>query len=564
MRTRLVRFLGLGVVIALMVAPAVVGQNASSTSSPGVTYQDLLDGLKNPSRWLMYHGDYTGQRHSPLTQITPANVNRLTAQWTFQADTNALSRGFEATPIALDNVLYVTGSNNYAWALDARTGRPFWRYRRDLPRDLTYGASAPVNRGFGVLGDRLFMTTLDAHLLAFDMKRGTILWDTVLADYKVGYAATGAPMVVKDKVIVGSGGGEWATRGFIDAYDPATGKRIWRFNTIPGPGEPGSETWPSAESMAQGGGQAWMPGTYDPETNLIYWGTGQPYPGFDDSKRAGDNLYTCALVAIDADTGKLKWYYQFSPHDIHDWDATQVPILAEIKLPVQPRKVVMMANRNGFFYVLDRADGKLLVADKFADTEWASRIDLNTGRPVMNPVSSEVCLPDARGATNFMPPSYDPVRALFFVTVRQTCAYYYTWKRPDGTIANGTRSQDGARADTRRDAPASVNDKGYGAVKSFNPATVERKWEARYETPAMAGVMSTASGLVFAGDNEGNFSAFDSTTGKSLWHYPTGFALWGAGAMTFMLDGRQFVIIPSGATLTAFALPRDAIGPARR
>ncbi len=215
MRTGLVRFLGFGVVIALLVAPAIVGQEASS--SAGVTYQDLLNGLKNPSRWLMYHGDYTGQRHSPLTQITPASVNRLTAQWTFQADTNALSRGFEATPIVYDNVMYVTGSNNYAWALDARTGRPFWKYRRDLPKDLTYGASAPVNRGFGILGDRLFMTTLDAHLLAFDMKRGTILWDTTMADYKIGYAATGAPMVIKDTVIAGSGGGGWPTRGLRDA-----------------------------------------------------------------------------------------------------------------------------------------------------------------------------------------------------------------------------------------------------------------------------------------------------------------------------------------------------------
>jgi alcohol dehydrogenase (cytochrome c) len=551
MRTPLIRFLGLWLVMALLVAPAVVGQDASSS---GVTFQDLLDGLKNPSRWLSYSGDYTGRRHSPLTQITPENVHRLAAQWTFQAETIAASRGFENTPIVLDNVLYVTGSNNYAWALDARTGRPFWKYRRDLPKDLTYGASAPVNRGFGVLGDRLFMTTLDAHLLAFDMRRGTILWDTVLADYKIGYAATGAPMVVKDKVIVGSGGGEWPTRGFIDAYDPKTGNRVWRFNTIPLPGEPGSETWPSAKVMDTGGGQAWMPGSYDPDLNTIYWGTGQPYPVYVGVDRPGDNLYTGSIVALDADTGKLKWYYQFTPHDTHDWDATQVPVLAELTLGGQPRKVVMLANRNGFFYVLDRVTGKVLLAKKFADTQWASEIGPD-GRPVLNPETPDTCLPDMRGATNFMPPSFDPVRRLFFVTVRETCAFYFTWTRPDGTTGAGMKRRDGARADTGRDEPARADDRGYGALRAIDPTTGERRWEFRFETPGLAGVMSTAAGLVFAGDNEGNFSAFDALTGKSLWHYPTGSALWGAGATTFMLDGRQFVLIPSGSTLTAFALP---------
>jgi len=348
----------------------------------GVSPQDLLDGLKNPSRWLMYSGTYDGRRHSPLTQITPENVHRLAPRWTFQADTMALGRGFEATPIALDGVLYVTGSNNYAWALDGRTGRPFWRYRRDLPPNLTYGASAPVNRGFGVLGDRLFMVTLDAHLLAFDMRTGTVLWDVVLADYRIGYAATLAPLVVKDKVIVGISGGDYPTRGFIDAYEPRTGTRMWRFYTVPAPGERGSETWPSTDVIARGGGGAWVTGSYDPALNLLYWGTGNPNPDYYGNDREGDNLYTCSLLALDPDTGELKWYYQFTPHDTHDWDANHVPVLGDLTIDGQSHGVVMMANRNGFFYVLDRGTGKLLLAKPFTDTNWARQVDPR-GRPVV-------------------------------------------------------------------------------------------------------------------------------------------------------------------------------------
>ena len=348
-------------------------------SAPLVTSRDLLGGLADPSRWLTFSGDYTGRRHSPLTQITPANVHRLATQWTFQSGTMTRGRGFEATALALDGVLYVTGSNNFAWALDARTGRPFWQYRRELPADLTYGAQAPVNRGFAMLGDRLFMVTLDAHLLALDRKSGAILWDTVLADYKIGYSATSAPLVIGDtggdKVIVGISGGEYPTRGFLDAYDPQTGTRIWRFYTVPAPGEPGSETWPpSSEVLARGGGGTWMTGSYDPDLNLLFWGTGNPNPDYYGAGRLGDNLYTNALIAIDADTGRLKWHFQFTPHDTHDWDSNHVPVLADLNIAGTPRKVVMVANRNGFFYVLDRATGALVFGKPFTDTTWAREI----------------------------------------------------------------------------------------------------------------------------------------------------------------------------------------------
>jgi alcohol dehydrogenase (cytochrome c) len=518
------------------------------TTEEGVTSGDLLDGLKNPTRWTMYSGDYTGKRHSPLTQITPQNVSRLAPQWAFQADTIATGRGFESTPLVIDGVIYLTGANGNAWAIDARTGRQFWRFRHPNAPDLTAGATYPVNRGFAALGNQLFMTTLDAHVISLDMKTGAVVWDSVLEDYKNGYAATPAPLVVKDKVIVGSSGGENPTRGFIQAFDAKTGKRLWRFYTIPNPGEKGSETWPSPDAMVRGGAAAWVTGTYDPELNLVYYGTGNPNPDYYGVERQGDNLYTCSIVALDADTGQLKWHYQFTPHDTHDWDSNHIPVLADVQIGGQPRKVVMVANRNGFFYALDRATGKVLVAKPFTDTNWAREIGLD-GRPiVLEEMGTKKCLPDFWGGTNFMPPSYDPALNLFFVTARETCVTYVPVK-PE--IKVGQNSVGGG---VRRVADRIFD---YGALRAIDPSTGARKWELKYATPSLAGVMSTASGLVFAGDNEGNFMAVDGRTGKPLWHYPTGASIWGAAATTFLLDGRQYVVIPSGTTLVAFALPKE-------
>jgi alcohol dehydrogenase (cytochrome c) len=520
--------------------------SAPAGALPAVTSQDLLNGLKNPSSWLTYSGDYSGQRHSPLKQITPENAHRLSAQWTFQTDTTARGRGFEATPLIVDGVIYSTGPNGFAWALDARTGRPFWRYRRELPNNLTYGASVPVNRGFGVLADRLFMTTLDSHLVALDMKTGGVLWDIALADYKAGYSGTVPPLVVKDRLIVGSSGGDYPTRGFLDAYDPATGKRIWRFNTVPAPGEPGSETWPaSAEQLARGGGTTWVVGSYDPELNTVYWGTGNPNPDYYGDDRKGDNLYTCSLIAIDPDTGQLKWYYQFTPHDLHDWDSNHVPVLADLTIAGQRHKVVMVANRNGFFYVLDRVTGKVLLGKPFTDTTWARELGPD-GHPIVLNDGSKGCLPDNWGGTNFMPPSFDPALRLFFVTARETCA---TFVPEHQVITPGRFSLSGT---VRRDL-----DKAYGALRAIDPTTGERRWEFKFQTPSFSGVLSTASGVVFDGDNEGNFMAFDSRTGKNLWHYQTGSPIWGGAPMTYMLDDRQYVVIGSGSSITAFALPRE-------
>ena len=412
----------------------------ASLQAQQITTKDVSDGLANAQRWLSHSGDYTGQRFSPLKQITAANVDQLAAQWTFQTGVN---NKFEAKPIVIDGMIYATGPLNYAWAIDGRTGRRVWEYRRwqTMPTNLKVCCGL-VNRGFAVYGDRLFMATLDAHLVALEMKTGKVLFDVEMETAERGFAGTGAPLVVKDKLIVGIAGGEFANRGFIDAYDPMTGNRLWRFFTIPAPGEKGSETWKN-DWWERGGAPTWLTGTYDPALNLLYWGTGNPNPDWNGDVRAGDNLYTGSLLALDPDTGKLRWHYQFTPHDTHDWDANEVPVLADLTIAGRVRKVVMMANRNGFFYVLDRATGELLVGKPFANTTWAKEIGKD-GRPIQipghdpTPEGTETC-PDWYGSTNFMSPSYDPVNKVFFVSVRETCARFLL-RRPPENVKVGDRS----------------------------------------------------------------------------------------------------------------------------
>lgn len=529
---------------------ALFPARALAQSLAPVTVDDLRSGLQNPSRWLTMHGDYTGQRHSPLTQITPQNVDGLRPVWTFQSPGMPLSRGWEASPLVLDGTLYVTGNNNVVWAIDAGTGREIWTYRRELPNDLTYASGNRTNRGLGILGDRLFMTTLDAHVVALDRSSGRLVWDVAFADYREGFAAIAAPLVVKDLIVIGNSGGDYPTRGFIDAYDADTGERRWRFYTIPGPGEPGSETWPNDEVMARGGGAAWTTGTYDPELDLIYWGTGNPNPDYYGGDREGDNLYTASLVALDADTGTLAWYYQFTPHDLHDWDATQIPVLADLELGGETRPVVMMANRNSFFYTLDRHTGEVLVGVPYTGTQWARELDAN-GRPIVlsdgfpgEDEANAACVPDLRGGTNFYPPSYDPVRELFFVMARESCAFYDV--RPDPVPAEPGVFMSGVM----RQQP----EPSYSALRALDPRTGEIRWEYRIGDLNQAGVLSTASGLVFAGNIEGDFAAFDSDSGERLWSYYTGSPIHGTAAMTYLLDGRQYVLIPSGVVLHAFAL----------
>jgi alcohol dehydrogenase (cytochrome c) len=540
--------------VAVFVIGGVCAQVQPQAPIRPVSPQDLLDGLKDPTRWLMFGGNYSAQRHSPLTQITTQNVDRLSPQWLFQTEVAAPGRGFETTPIVVDGVMYITGNANTAWALDARTGRPVWRYRRTLPEVLRV-CCGQVNRGFAILGDRLYMGTLDAHLIALDRATGSVAWDAVVDEPKNGYAITMAPLAVDGKIITGAAGGDYATRGFIDAYDAASGQRIWRFYTVPGAGEAGSDTWPGADVMARGGGGVWVTGSYDPSLKLVYFGTGNPNPDYWGDDRQGDNLYTCSLVALDVNTGKLRWHYQFTPHDVHDWDSAQVPVLAELQIDGRLQRAVMVANRNGFFYTLNRETGKLLVARPFTSTQWAREIGPD-GRPVVldNVGTPDKCLPDQRGGTNFQPPSFDPERRLVFVTARETCV---TWAmtRPPSITPGGPAPSGGARR-------APNGPEQFSALRAIDPATGQVTWEHRFRgypsnitLDLTGGATSTASGLVFSGDNEGFLNAFESATGKLIWRFQTGAPIWGAPPVTFMLDNRQWLIVPSGVTLTAFAMP---------
>jgi alcohol dehydrogenase (cytochrome c) len=536
-------------VLLLVIAGAAILSAQQAPPLPAlVTAQEIAGGLpRDGSRWITFGGSYDNQRHSPLTQITPANVKGLVPQWTFQTGTLG---NFETTPLLRDNILYVTGPQNVAWALDARTGRQIWRYRRELPNDLT-ACCGLVNRGFAMLGDKLFMVTLDAHLLALDMRTGAIVWDATLEEYRNGYAATIAPIVAKDKIIVGVAGGEFGIRGFIDAYDAQTGKRAWRFYTIPGPGEPGNETW-AGDSWKTGGASVWVTGAYDTELNLLYYGIGNPGPDYHSESRLGDNLYSDSIVALDADTGKLRWHYQFTPHDVHDWDATEVPVLADLTIAGQPRKVVMFANRNGFYYTLDRTNGRVILAKPFVMTTWAKEIGRD-GRPMVEPghtpdENGEITCPDITGGTNFWPPTFDPLTRTFFVNAREACMTFYSWK-PD--YKPGERFTGGAgQRYTSSTMPV------YGALRAIDPTTGERKWEFKYLRPSTAGLLTTASGLIFSGDNDGNVLALDSRSGTLLWRYQMGANLHGTSAISYMVDGRQHVLVPAGTTLTAWALPQ--------
>ena len=539
------------VVFVMIAIVSIRGQNRTDT----IAQADLVAGLENSERWVTFSGDYSGRRHSPLDQITPSNVANLTEQWVFDSGLPVGNRGTEATPLFFGGRLYVTGLAGHAWALDAMTGQPSWTYRREYPSGMVNCCGA-INRGFGVLGDTLYMGTIDARVVALNVKDGTVKWEAPVADGSKGYSVTMAPLVVKDKVIVGVSGSEFPTRGFIDAYNVRTGNHEWRFYTVPAPGEPGSDTWPSAESMAKGGGGVWVAGSYDPDSNLVFYGTGNPNPAYYGQDRAGDNLYTSSLVALDVDTGKLRWHYQFTPHDLHDWDAAQVPVLATLNLKQGMTKVVMQANRNGLFYVIDRATGKVLSARPFVQTSWATGVGAD-GRPVVpNDLGApDACIPDHRGATNFPPPSFDPARGLFFVTARETCALYAPGAPqpppPDRVTMTMGR---GPQRVTGRDS--------FLVLRALDAASGDTKWEIPYNrlpsTQMLAfggGVLSTASGLVFASDDEGNFRAVSSSDGRVLWQTKLGASPAGAAPMTYLLDGRQWVVIAAGATVRAFSLP---------
>lgn len=505
-----------------------------------VTFELLVNSAREPQNWMTYSGDYTGKRFSALDQISVINAHATVAKWVYQ--TGATGK-LETTPLVVDGVLYATGQDDRAFALDARTGRPIWMYQRQLPGDIR-PCCGRVNRGLAILGGKVFLGTLDAHVIALDAKTGNVVWDVTAADYRTGHSFTVAPLIVKNLVVLGVSGGEYGVRGFVDAYDADTGQRKWRFYTVPGPGEPGHNTW-EGDSWKIGGAPAWNTGTYDVATNQIFWPTGNPSPSNRGEGRAGDNLYSNSLLALDADTGKMNWYFQFTKHDEHDWDATQVPVVID----AGGKHLIAQANRNGFFYVIDRTTGKLVAATEYGKTTWSDAKDAE-GRPVAKKEASPtleghtVC-PGALGTTNFMAPTYDSQTGLFYVTARDQCDIFSTAPQPyeAGHAYYGSAYFPSEEARPYR-----------GFLKAIDPLTGQVKWKFEHTSPTWSGVLSTAGGLVFTGDAEGNFIALDAASGKPLWHFQMGGAVY-AAPMAYAVDGKEYVAIAAGSAIYAFGLP---------
>jgi len=505
-----------------------------------VTIQRLINSTKEPQNWLMYSGDYAGRRFSALDQITTTNASGLVPKWAYQTMAGGK---FETTPLVVDGILYGTGQDDRAYALDARSGRPIWQYQRALHADIR-PCCGRVNRGMAILGDKIFLGTLDAHVIALDAKTGNVVWDVNAVDYRGGYSFTLAPLAINHLVIVGVSGGEYGIRGFIDAYDAATGDRKWRFYTTPGPGEQGHDTW-EGDSWKIGGAPAWITGTYDAATNTTFWTTGNPSPSNRGEGRAGDNLYSNTLLALDADTGKLKWHFQFTKHDEHDYDATQVPVMID----QDEKHLIVQANRNGFFYVIDRATGKLLSSNAYAKVTWSTSKDAE-GRPALDKNGSptaegnRVC-PGAAGATNWMSPTYDPQTKLFYVTAREQCDIFSTAPQ---AFEKGHAYYGSAYFPNDDTAPF------WGALRAIDPLTGTLQWEWKHPSPTWSGVLSTAGGLVFTGDAEGNFVALEAASGKVLWHFQCGASVY-SSPMSFAVDGKQYVAIAAGSALFTFGLP---------
>ncbi len=495
-----------------------------------------------PGEWPSYNGLLSANRHSPLDQINTSNVARLRLAWTHQIPYSPL----ETTPLVSEGVMYVTGPNQVC-ALDARSGRAIWCYvrPRGSARAIAGDAALGANRGAALLGDRVFFATDDAHLIALNRLTGALMWDVKMPDTPFKFGATAAPLVVGDLVVSGIAGGDGPMRGFLDAYKATTGERVWRFWTIPARGEPGSETW-QGTALETGGGATWLTGSYDHELGLVYWPIGNPFPDTDGDQRLGDNLYTNSVVALDARTGKLRWYFQFTPHDLHDWDATEPLVLADARFRGRDRRLLMQANRSGFFYVLDRVTGEFLLGQPFVKRlTWASGIDAK-GRPVLidsakpTHAGTRAC-PAVRGATNWYSTAFSPVTRLFYVMAVEDCNIY----RQAGL---------GGYIPLRN--PANPAEK---YLRAIDIETGKVAWEVPQVGPPesnYSGVLSTAGGLVFYGETGGGFAAVDAPTGRTLWHFPAN-TQWKGSPMTYLAGGRQYVAIAAGGTILSFALPQQ-------
>jgi alcohol dehydrogenase (cytochrome c) len=499
----------------------------------------------NPDGWLMYSGSYNGWRHSSLTEITSANVARLRIRWIRQFDSNVPL--IEATPLVVDDVLFMTVPDSKVVALDAKTGDVIWEYVRSIPANLPL-CCGRVNRGLAIHDSTLFFGSLDGYLVAINANDGKVIWQTLVASPADGYSITGAPLVVNRLVVIGIGGGEYGTRGFLAAYDVSTGQRQWKFETIPGPGEVGHETWEN-DAWRTGGGPTWNTGSYDPSTDLLYWGVGNPSPNFSGDVRPGDNLFTNSSIALHASTGKLAWYFQFTPHDEHDWDASQTPVLADLLIDGVVRKVICWPNRNGFYYVLDRVTGEFLTAKPFVELDWTKGLT-SAGRPVLSDVAKVSSAgrrtrPGVDGGTNWQNPAFDQRRGLIFVPASESSSVFT--KLPPERVARGPKGVFVGSGWTELEPPTRE-------VLALDAATGQSKWKysPSPSTGEYSGLLETEGGLVF-GASGGVCFALDVDNGREVWRVPLGGTTKSA-PISFMVDGRQVIAVAAGRALFVFGL----------
>jgi alcohol dehydrogenase (cytochrome c) len=536
-----------------------LASNRPAARGAQVTFDRLLRAADEPQNWLTYSGGYASQRFTTLRQIDLSNVKNLEQKWVLQ---NQVSGAWQSSPIVVDGIMYVTQRPNDVLALDAKTGRVFWVYRYSVSPEQRVCCGAN-NRGVAILGDTLYLATLDAHLVALDTTTGRPLWNVALGDPRLGYSMTLAPLAIKDKVLVGVGGGEFGIRGFVAAHDARTGKEVWRFYTIPGPGEPGHDTW-KGDAWKTGGGSIWVTGSYDPALNLTYWGVGNPAPDWNPDQRPGDNLYSDSVLALDADTGALKWHYQFTPNDAYDYDSVQVPVLADMNWRGAPAKLMLWANRNGHFYVLDRVTGRFLSGSPFVKVNWARGID-EKGRPIQTPQPAGTPIwPGNQGATNWYSPSYSPRTELFYVSAWLNYATIYKKEtvdyQPGRNFSGGgfrvlSPTDDAPTIGIGRRGPINnwTDAVGHGAVIALDPRTGRQTWEFDQFDVTDSGILTTASDLLFTGGREGYFHALDARTGATLWKASLGGQIVN-GPISYQVDGNQYVSVIAGNSLVTFSL----------
>ena len=517
--------------------------NIATPSLTPVTWERLVNAADEPHNWLMYSGTLDSQRFSGLDSIHNRNVGGLELKWAYQIP--EIDRA-ETTPLVVDGVMFITEAPSNLVAVDAATGRPYWRYDHELPDDLRI-CCGRNNRGVAILGETLYMSTLDAHLVGIDARTGNLVWDSVVADYQSGYSKTAAPLIVKDQVITGIAGGEFGIKGFIDSYDAQDGALLWRADTIPGPDHPDNRTW-AGDSWRTGGAASWITGTYDPDLDLVYWGTGNPGPDWNGDVRMGDNLYSDSVLALNGDSGELDWYFQFTPHDVHDWDAIQIPILADLEFDGEMRKVMMWANRNAFYYTLDRETGEFLLGKPYARQTWAEGLDEN-GRPIRVPGTSPtyegvVVAPSIGGGTNWWSAAYSPRTELYYVNAYDGEQKYF--KRDEDYVEGERFTGGGGENVLPQEAYQS-------AIRAIDPRTGDLRWEFLLQPRATAGVLATAGDLVFSGGVDGYFYALDAVSGRELWHIQLGSRVHSA-PMSFAVDGKQYITVAAGNVVYTFGL----------